>query len=256
MDITTLLGIILGIVMVGGAIVAGGSGTAFINIPAILTTLGGTAAATLITFPVKKVKAVVQVARKSFQAPNLDLVPWYHTIIELATIARRDGLLALEERLEDFDDPFLKRGLQMVVDGSSPEALRSVLDDEIENLQDRHAVGHSIFSSIGTYAPAFGMIGTLIGLVQMLRNLEDPSAIGQGMATALLTTFYGALFANLIAIPIQGKLQQRTDEEVNLRRMLAAGINAIQAGESPRAVGHKLLTYIPPAQHGQLQENE
>jgi len=256
MDIATLLGIFLGIIMVSGAIISGGSGTAFINIPSLLVTIGGTTAALLISFPVAKVKAVFIYAKKTFKAGNLDLVPWYHTMVDLATVSRRDGLLALEERLEEFVDPFLRRGLQMVVDGSSPEAVKNVLDDEIENMEARHGVGHSIFQSIGTYAPAFGMIGTLIGLVQMLRNLEDPEQIGQGMATALLTTFYGALLANLIAIPIQGKLEQRTEEELNLRRMLAAGVTAIQAGESPRAVGHKLLTYVPPSQHAELTQEQ
>lgn len=254
MDIATITGIILGILMIGGAIVFGGAPSAFISVPSILVTVGGTTAALLITFPVKKIKSVFIYAKKTLKAGNLDLTPWYNTILDLAIISRRDGLLALEEKLEDFDDPFLTRGLQMVIDGSSPETVSSVMDDEIENLEARHSVGHAIFANLGTFAPAFGMIGTLIGLVQMLRNLDDPSKIGEGMATALLTTFYGALLANLFALPMQGKLQQRTEEEVNLKRMLAAGISGIQAGESPRAVGHKLLTYMPPAQREKVQQ--
>lgn len=246
MDITTLSGVLLGFILIISAIVAGGSGGAFIHIPSMMITVGGTLAALLITFPVHKVREVFSVARKILNAGDLDLVPWYHVVVDFATTARRDGLLALEDRISEVNDEFLRRGLQMMVDGSSAEDVSSMLETEIANLEERHGVGHSIFGKLGAYAPAFGMIGTLIGLVQMLQNLDDPSQIGGGMAVALLTTFYGALLANLLFIPMQGKLEQRTDEEVSLKRMLMSGILAIQAGDSPRMVGEKLLTYLSP----------
>lgn len=246
MDVTTLSGVLLGFVLIIGSIAAGGSGGAFIHIPSMMITLGGTLAALLITFPVHKVKAVLSVTRKILNAGDLDLVPWYHILVDFATTARRDGILALENRLSEINDEFLRRGLQMMVDGNSTEDVRAMLETEIANLEERHGVGHSIFSKLGTYAPAFGMIGTLIGLVQMLQNLEDPSEIGNGMAVALLTTFYGALVANLLCIPIQGKLEQRTNEEVTLKHMLLNGVLAIQAGDSPRVVAEKLQTFLPP----------
>jgi len=253
MDIGTLFGIILGLVLIIGSIIVGGGASAFIDIPSVLVTMGGTIAALLITYPVGKVKAVFAVTKKILKAGNLDLEPWYRTLVELATVARRDGLLALESQLESIDDMFMRKGVQMMIDGNSAEAVAAVMEQEISNLEDRHAIGHGIWRSMGSYAPAFGMIGTLVGLVQMLRNLSDPSSIGAGMAVALLTTFYGAFFANLFCIPIQGKLEQRTEEEVALKRMLLTGILAIQSGDSPRIVGEKLLVFISPSERGRLE---
>lgn len=252
MDSTTLSGVILGVVLILGAIIAGGSGSSFIHIPSMMITFGGTLAAVLITYPAQKVKAVFSVAKKLLNAGDLDAVPWYNTIVDISSVARRDGLLALENRLGDVNDEFLRRGLQMMVDGTAPEDLAAMLQTEISNLEDRHAVGHSIFSSLGTYAPSFGMLGTLIGLVQMLKNLQDPSEIGNGMAVALLTTFYGAFAANLLFIPMQGKLEQRTNEEVALKRMFLTGVLSIQAGDSPRVVADKLQSFLNPSIRAQV----
>lgn len=256
MDLATLVGFLLGLTLIIGSIASGGDMGSFIDIPSILITLGGTFSALLITYPAPKVKAVFAVANKTLRGGDMDLTPWYHSIVEVATIARRDGVLALEEKIPELDDEFLKRGLQMMVDGSPAETVEEVLDQEIAKLEERHSVGHGIFKALGTYAPAFGMIGTLIGLVQMLKTLDDPSKIGGGMAVALLTTFYGAFFANLFCIPIQGKLEQRTAEEVSLKKMLLTGVLAIQAGDSPRIVGEKLLTFIPPSDREALTENQ
>jgi chemotaxis protein MotA len=246
MDIATLLGVGLGLLLISSAIFLGGSPGSFVDIPSLMITVGGTLSAILISYPAHKVKAVFSVAKKTLQNTDLDVTPWYRMVVEVATVARREGVLALEERLDQIGDEFLRRGLQMVVDGSQPETVRGVLEDEIEKMEERHQVGHSIFKNMGSYAPAFGMIGTLIGLVQMLQNLEDPSKIGSGMATALLTTFYGAFFANLFCIPMRGKLEQRTQEEMTLKQMLLAGVLAIQSGDSPRIVGEKLLAFLPP----------
>ncbi len=248
MDIGTLLGILLGVCLVSGPIVMGGAPGSFIDPGSAMITFGGSIAALLISFPLPKVKAVLAVTKKTLSSGSLEIVPWYTTLIDLATIARRDGILALEERLEGINDDFLKRGLQMIVDGSPADAVRQIMEMEIENMEMRHAIGHDIWKSLGNFAPAFGMIGTLIGLVNMLQNLSDPSKLGGGMATALITTFYGAFLANLFCIPLQGKLEQRTQEEVHLKKMLLAGILSVQSGDSPRMVGEKLEVYLTPAE--------
>ncbi len=248
MDIGTLIGILLGISLISGPIVMGGSPGSFIDPGSAMITFGGSLAALLISFPLPKVKAVLSVTKKTLSSGSLEIVPWYTTLIDLATIARRDGILALEERLDGISDDFLKRGLQMIVDGSPADAVRQIMEMEIENMEMRHAIGHDIWKSLGNFAPAFGMIGTLIGLVNMLQNLSDPSKLGGGMAIALITTFYGAFLANLFCIPLQGKLEQRTQEEVHLKKMLLAGILSVQSGDSPRMVGEKLEVYLTPAE--------
>ena len=248
MDLGTLSGIIFGSVLLLWAIMMGGPLFIFIDVPSMLITVGGSICALLITFPLGKVKSVFGATKKTVFSGSLDLVPWYTMLIDLATIARRDGILALEEKIEGITDDFLRRGLQMIVDGSPADAVQTIMAMEIENMEARHSIGHDIWKSMGNYGPAFGMIGTLIGLVQMLQNMSDPSKLGAGMAVALITTFYGALLANLFCIPLQGKLEQRTAEEVHLKNMLLAGILAIQSGDSPRMVGEKLEVYLTPGQ--------
>jgi chemotaxis protein MotA len=255
MDVGTVGGIALGLILILGPILTSGYLTAFIDIPSVLVTIGGTFAAILITYPLPKVKILVNVAKKVLNAGSLELAPWYQVIIDLAAVARRDGILALEDKLEGVDDDFLKKGLQMLVDGNPADIVSTILEMEIENMQSRHEDGHFMWKSMGSYAPAFGMIGTLIGLVLMLQDLSDPSKIGVGMAVALLTTLYGAFVANLFCIPIQGKLEQRTKEEVHLKHMLLAGILSIQAGDSPRVVGDKLLVYLSPADRAAVTES-
>lgn len=248
MDMGTLGGIILGSILIVGSIAMGGAGKSFIDIASVMITLGGSLAALLISFPLPKVKAVFAVTKKTLNSGSLEIVPWYTTLIDMATIARRDGILALEEKLDGISDEFLKRGLQMIVDGSPADAVKQIMEMEIENMEMRHNIGHEIWKNLGNYGPAFGMIGTLIGLVNMLQNLSDPSKIGSGMAVALITTFYGALMANLFCIPLQIKLEQRTQEEVHLKNMLLSGILSIQSGDSPRMVGEKLEVYLSPAE--------
>jgi len=256
MDIGTLAGMVLGMVLILGPVLTSGFLMAFIDVPSMAVTVGGTVAALLITFPIPKVKEIMGVTKKILNAGSLDISPWYQTIVDLAAVARRDGILALEDKLEAIDDEFLKRGLQMLVDGNPADAVSTILDMEIENMEGRHEIGHSMWKSMGSYCPAFGMIGTLIGLVIMLQDLSDPSKIGVGMAVALLTTLYGAFVANLFCIPIQGKLEQRTKEEVQLKHMLLAGILSIQAGDSPRVVGEKLQVYLTPGERAALSEGD
>ncbi len=248
MDLGTLGGIIFGVALIIFSIKLGGDLGSFIDIPSVLCVGGGTLAALAITYPIPKMLSILNVTKKTLMSGSLELTPWYQLLVELAALARRDGILALEDRVSNIEDEFLKKGLQMLVDGNPADVVTQILDQEIENMQARHSVGHALWKSIAAYAPAFGMVGTLIGLVLMLKNMSDPSSIGAGLAVALLTTFYGAIVANLIATPLQGKLEQRTSEEVHLKRMLLAGILSIQAGDSPRVVGDKLIVFLSPSE--------
>ncbi len=244
MDIGTIGGFVLGMVLILGSI---GSGIgAFIDIPSVVITIGGAFSALLITYPVPKVKRAMGLTMKAINSEPYDLMPMYNELIELATIARRDGILALEEKIEALENQYLKNGLQMLVDGSAAEQVKTILDLEVELMEERHAVGQDMWGDMATYTPAFGMIGTLIGLVNMLSNLSDPAGVGAGMAVALLTTLYGAGFANLCCTPLQGKLAKNSSDEVALKTMLKCGIMGIQAGDSPRVLGEKLIVYIPP----------
>ncbi len=245
MDIGTIIGIVSGWVLIIWAIITGG-GAGFINIPSIMITIGGALAATLIHFPLPKITATVGSLRKAFASTSHDYINLFQQISSLAVRARRDGLLALEEDIDRMVDPFMRKGFQMAVDGNTIDIIRSVLEEDINSMIQRHVTGQGIFKALGNYAPAFGMIGTLIGLVQMLRNMSDPSAIGSGMAVALITTLYGAMVANIVCLPLAGKLEQRTAEEVALKSMVVEGIIAIQEGNSPRIVEEKLRSFMPP----------
>jgi chemotaxis protein MotA len=165
---------------------------------------------------------------------------------EMSTSARKDGLLALESRLADISDDFLRRGLEMVVGGTTKEEVQSILETEISYIDERHRIGKKVIDALGAAAPAFGMIGTLIGLVQMLRTLDDPSQIGGGMATALLTTLYGAVLANLFCIPLAGKLETRNKEEIMIRELMMAGLTALVEGQAPRAIHSRLTAFLSP----------
>ncbi len=244
-DIATVIGFVVVFASLLYVILEGGGLSQFWDPVALVIVYGGSAAAIFICFPMKKVLNLTKVTMKIFFVQKLEMLTTYHQIVEFATVARRDGILALEDRLTNLDDKFLRKGLQMLVDGSSIEAIVKILERDIENLEKRHEVGHKAWEKLGYLGPAIGMVGTLIGLVQMLAKLDDPSKIGAGMAIALLTTFYGALLANFFAIPIECKLVQRTREEMLLRQMILEGIMAIGGGDSPRIVGEKLLVFLP-----------
>jgi len=246
MDIATLIGIVSGVGLVLIAILRGGGLSIFINVPSLMITLGGTLGATFINFPFSRVMGVMSVVKNAFFSKGVSPDEIIRELVNFATIARREGVLALEERISSLNDSFLQKGLQLAVDGTAPETIREILRTDIDYLESRHKVGQEIFTAMGTYAPAFGMIGTLIGLIQMLRTLDDPSKIGQGMATALITTFYGALLANLICLPIAGKLRMRSEEEIFSRELIIEGILSIQSGDNPRIVEEKLKAFISP----------
>lgn len=246
MDLATVLGIISAFGLVVIAIFMGGGLNLFMNIPSLMIVLGGTIGTTLINYPIKDVLGVIRVVKNVFLKKSMSAREIIKNFIDFATKARREGILALESELKSIDEDFLRKGVQLSIDGLEPESIRDLLETEIEFIQGRHYLGAEIFTTMGTFAPALGMIGTLIGLVQMLQSLEDPSTIGPAMAVALLTTFYGLVLANLLCMPIAGKLKTRSKEEVLIKEMMIEGILSISRGDNPRIVEQKLQAFIPP----------
>lgn len=255
MDIGTLAGLAIAVVAIFLSIIMGGGDpAALINVPSILVVFGGTAGAIIASFPLANVLKVHTVVLKSVFGVPGDPAKTIKDLVGYAEVARREGILSLENHVEDMDDPFIVRGIKMAVDGTDPELIRTILDTELEALMDRHAQGKAILDTVGRMAPAFGMIGTLMGLIFMLQNMDDPSAIGPGMAVALITTMYGALIANVVTGPLAEKLGANDTEEVLLKTIVIAGVMSIQSGDNPRVVESKLLTYLPPAKRAAIEE--
>ncbi|MBN2126544.1 MAG: MotA/TolQ/ExbB proton channel family protein [Deltaproteobacteria bacterium] len=246
MDIATLVGIISAFALVLTAITLGGSIALFINIPSMMIVVGGTLGATMINYPLPDILKVFKVVKNAFFHRKHTAQGMISSFVSLAGTARREGILALESAINDMNDEFMRKGLQLSVDGLEPGSIREILHTEILAIQERHKLGSEIFTTLGTFAPALGMIGTLIGLVQMLQNMQDPSAIGPSMAVALLTTFYGALLANILCLPIAGKLKNRSSDEVLLKDLMTEGIVSIAKGDNPRILEQKLNAYLPP----------
>lgn len=244
MDIATIIGIAAGFGCISFSIIAGGDTAVFINIPSIMIVVGGMLSSTLIHFSLEQVMTIISVTKKAFLFKLPKKSALIQKMVNFAAISRRDGSLALEQYISKGDDDFLVKGLRMIVDGQGKDIIEKQLGMEISNLQERHAIGKKILEFMGASAPAFGMIGTLIGLVQMLGSLEDPSSIGVGMSTALITTFYGAILANLVFIPLAGKLGVRSKDEAFLREMMIEGVIGIANGEAPTAVQNRMHTFM------------
>ncbi len=249
MDISTIIGLLVGAALVTYAIVmgAGDQWIVFWDTPSAIMVIGGGLAAVTTSFPLRNVLGVLKVVKKAFLTKPQDPQKLIADLVKFAEIARRDGILALESRTREIDDEFVVAGIQMAVDGSEPELIEQILTNELETIAERHAQGKGLFDALGKYAPAFGMIGTLVGLVIMLKNMDDPSKIGPGMAIALLTTLYGALVANIFALPIADKLNARSNEEIFLKMIVVKGVMAIQSGDNPRTVEQKLKTFLNPS---------
>lgn len=244
MDIATIIGVFCGFSCVIVAIAGGGSAAIFIHIPSMLITVGGMLSATFIHFSLGQVLKIMPVIKKTLFYKLPTQAELVQNMVDYSAICRRDGPLALEQELATVDDPFLLQAMRMVVDGQEGEVIEAALATEVRYLQERHQDGKKILEFMGAAAPAFGMIGTLIGLVGMLQNLSDPSGIGAGMAIALITTFYGALMANLLFIPLAGKLGIRTKQETLLREMVVQGVVGIANGESPTVVRERMQAFI------------
>ena len=247
MDLATIIGLVAGMGAVFFSIVFGGESLAtFINPPSLIVVLGGTVGATLITFPLADVVKVGAVVKNAFFAQSHSPINTIKQIVGFANQARRDGVLSLENSLDTVDDDFLRRGLQLAIDGVEPQTLRDAMEVEIIYVEERHNLGQDLFNAMNKYCPAFGMIGTLIGLVIMLNNMSDPTSIGPAMAVALITTFYGALFSNLVFAPIAAKLKNRSGEESLYRTIVVEGVVMILLGEQPRMVEEKLKAFLAP----------
>ena len=246
MDITTLMGILVAAVLVVSAILMGGPGIWFLDYPSLMIVIGGTMGATLIAYPISEVMSVVGIARNAFLHRNQSPTALIPIMVQIAKKARTEGILSFESQLKTLKDPFLVRGIQMAIDGMESSVIEDVLSTEIAYVGERHKIGAEIFSTMGAYAPSMGMIGTLIGLVQMLKQMNDPSLIGAPMAVALLTTFYGSVLANLLFNPIAGKLKTRSKQEMLVKQMILEGILSIQAGDNHRIVEQKLKAFISP----------
>ncbi len=247
MDIATVVGFVTAFGLIVGSMVMGGSVGAFVDVPSLLIVLGGTIGALMINYPMERVTSAGGVARNAFFAKLQSPKEIIERIVSYASQSRRDGVLALEGALETESDGFLKKGLQLVVDGQDVDAIGQILEVEIDHIKKRHEAGAEFWTTAGTFAPALGLIGTLIGLVQMLGAMEDPSSIGPAMAVALLTTFYGALFANVVCNPIAGKLGNRSTDEVLVKNLALQGILQIATGANPRIVEQQLHSFLSPA---------
>lgn len=246
MDLSTILGIVAAFGLMLMAIVQGGPLTIFLDIPSALIVIGGTIGTVFVHYPFGEIKDAVNVAKKTFfhrEKPINDMIV---QLMEFANKARKEGILSLQGAMENVEDGFLIKAMQMAVDGQEPDTLRAMLSTEIEYIEMRHDKGAEIFLSLSLYAPAMGMIGTLIGLVQMLKNMNDPSSIGPAMAVALLTTFYGAVIANILCAPMAGKLKLRSQAEVLQKTLIIEGMQSILSGENPRIMEQKLHAFIAP----------
>ena len=246
MDLATIIGTILAFSLVIMAIIMGGTLDAFINLPSLLIVVGGTIGATAINYPLKDILKVIKVVKNAiFCKDSVNFSELISNFLKMADKARREGILSLEGFIKDSHDEFLKYGLRLCVDGVEPQSIKQILEKDIKSSSERHELGVNIFLSMGSYAPAFGMIGTLIGLVQMLAKLDDPSNIGPAMAVALITTFYGALLANAVFLPIAGKLKTKSEEEIFVKKIMLEGIMGISNGDNPMILEQKLNTFLP-----------
>jgi len=255
MDVATIIGVLAGFGLVFSAIVTGGGVAVFLNIPSLMITVGGMLSATFIHFSLGDVFRIASVIKKTLFCKLPGEQDLIQKMVNYSAINRRDGTLALEQQLADADDAFLVKGLQMIIDGQDEQVLERQLAMEIQCLQERHQDGKKVLEFMGASAPAFGMIGTLIGLVQMLRSLESPSQIGVGMATALITTFYGALLANLVFLPLAGKLGIRSKKETILREMVVEGLLGIARGDSPTGVRDRMQAFVSGKNREELKPN-
>lgn len=246
MDFATIIGLVLGFGLMVWSIVMGTSLMSFVDVSSVLIVAGGSVSAALISFPLKELAKMPSVMKNAFMARTADPCMVIKEMVAFAEIARRDGILSLESATQGVKDPFILSGIQMAVDGTDPELMEQILSSEMDAIDQRHSNGKALVDCFAKYGPAFGMIGTLIGLVIMLRNMSDPSSIGPAMAVALMTTFYGAIIANLMTIPIADKLALRNQEEMLIKSIIVRGVMAIQSGDNPRVVEQKLATFLPP----------
>lgn len=252
---TTAIGIVIAIVSILVAVIMeGGNPAAFINIPAFLVVVGGTLGVCIAGQSIEKTKLIPKLLITAIKGEQPDQRAAIGQMVGLAEKARREGLLALEQDLAEMDDPFVKKGLQLVVDGADSDLIRGVLESEIGGLEHRHQANENIWRQAGGFGPTIGILGTVLSLVHVLENLDDPSSLGHSIAGAFIATLYGVGSANVIYFPVANRLKELSGGEVSYREMVMEAILAIQAGENPRLLGERLETFLPPTERGTIEE--
>jgi len=255
MDISSVVGLILAFGLIIGSMLMGSAPmSAFVDIPSALVVVGGAIAATMMCFPLSSILATPSIMLKVLLNKPADVKGVIEQLVSLAETARRDVLLALESRMDEVTNVFVKLGIQMAVDGTRPEIIEDIMRTEVDAIATRHQTGKGIMDQLGRFAPAFGMIGTLMGLIMMLSDMSDPSGIGAGMAVALITTLYGAIVSNAVFMPFAEKLGYINKQELNSMEIIIRGVMAIQSGENPRVIEQKLLTFLPPKQRPKSED--
>jgi chemotaxis protein MotA len=256
MDLGTLGGIGVGALL----IIILGIGPAniplFIDVPSVAIVVGGTLSSVFTAYPMTVVKQLVAVLKVTIFPPSQNYAEVVKQIVSFAEQARREGILALEARTQEIEDEYLKKGVQLAVDGTEPDLIRDIMETELGFIEERHKKYAGVMGYIGMMGPAFGMIGTLVGLVLMLANMADPAAIGPAMAVALLTTMYGSVLANMFFIPFESKLGAYSGEELLAKQIMLEGIMSLQAGENPRTIEMKLSSFLDPETRLQVSDKE
>ncbi len=259
MDLATIIGMVVCFIMVIYGIASGDGGFAliknFIDMQSALITIGGAVCCVLAQYSIPDFLGSIKAAKKAFKMPKNDDAGTIKTIIDLSNVARKEGLLALEEAANNLEDEFMKKGILLIVDGTDPEMVRSIMENDMVCTEERHKKVIGFYEALAAMGPAWGMIGTLIGLINMLRNLQDIAAVGPNMAVALITTLYGSLIANWICAPISGKLKYNNGMEIMLKQVMIEGLLSIQAGENPRVIEEKLKAFLSPDNRNSLSEN-
>lgn len=259
MDIASILGLVLcGVLVVFGIFNSGGGFAALKNFgdfPSILITIGGSFSCIMASYQMADFIGGLKSIKLIFKVPTINTPEMIQKIIELSNVARKEGLLSLEEAASDLEDDFLKKGILLIVDGTDPELVRAIMETELVSVESRHKAKIGFWENLGSMGPAWGMIGTLIGLVNMLQAMDDPSALGPNMAVALITTLYGSLLANWLCAPVASKLKENNGQEVMLKEIMIEGLLSIQAGENPRVIEEKLKSFLSPAERETKSED-
>lgn len=253
MDLSSVIGFIGGIIVIVITILLSGDLAGYVDIPSIVCTFGGTITMTVMAFPMHKLREGFAALKYVFFHSEVDAESIIKTIIELANVARKEGLLALEEAAQQLQDGFLQKGILLIVDGTDPELVRNILETELSFIEERHKSSQGVYEFMAAIGPGFGMLGTLIGLINMLANLSDPSTVGPNMAVAIITTLYGSLIVNLFCNPVINKLKLRSSEESLMKEVMLEGMLSIQAGENPRIIEEKLKAFMSPKLRSRIE---
>lgn len=253
MDIASIIGLIVCFILVIFGILYGHDMSVmqnFLDAPSALITFGGSFCCILASYTLPNFLAGIKSISLIFKLSTMNVPDTIQKIIDLSNIARKEGLLSLEEAATDIEDEFLKKGILLIVDGTDPELVRAIMETELVSVEDRHKDKIGFWENLGAMGPAWGMIGTLIGLINMLQDMNDPSSIGPAMAVALVTTLYGSILANWICAPVATKLKSKNAEETMMKEIEIEGLLSIQAGENPRVIEEKLKSFLAPKDRG------